>query len=731
MSVGLLDDLTEAQKEAVTHPHGPILIVAAAGSGKTRVITRRVAWLMEQGVVPSGILAITFTNKAAGELKSRVGQLMGRTLYDFGRLDHPWPVLCTFHSLCLRILKHYATQIGLPNNFSIFDSADQTKLMKQAIKDLDLSSTNFNPGSVHATISNAKNKLQGPEEYARAAGGYYDKTVARIYQKYQKLLEQSNALDFDDLLMRAAWMFRDHPDLLAQLQDRFQTILIDEYQDTNHAQYILAHALALRHRNLCVVGDPDQSIYAWRGANIQNILDFEKDYPDAKIVRLEQNYRSTKTILAIADALIRHNKQRKEKGLWTENPQGEPAKVLHCGDEHEEARAIARELQNLHTQEKIDWQQMAIFYRVNALSRVLEEALRNANIPYQMARGTEFYARKEIKDVLGYLRLIANPSDLVSLERIINVPARGISSASVNSLTAWAMANGRTPLEAMRQAAQIPGLSARAAKSVLGFVQLLDRWRELGGVSQATPAPASVKKLIEDVLQHGGLEKVYQNIKDPEDTQLRNVEELISSATEYDQKNTDGTLEGYLQKISLVSDIDQVKESGGAVTMMTLHAAKGLEFPVVAIAGMEEGLIPHARARDDAKQLEEERRLCFVGLTRARQHLLLTRAEYRTIRGLRERTIASPFFTEMPPALLMVQEQGAMGYLSSASASRAAAPAGGQFRVGQSVCHPSFGIGRVEQTQSMGGHTRLVIQFNKAGRKSLIEEFARLKPVDA
>ncbi len=477
----LLADLTPPQRQAATHVDGPLLIIAGAGSGKTRVITRRVVYLLEQGIPPWSILAITFTNKAAGEMKSRVANVIGKPLRDFGRLDQPWPLVCTFHSLCLRILRHYATRIGLPLNFSIFDSADQTKLIKEALKMLDVSSTNFSPSTVHATISNAKNQLVGAEDFARKAGDFYQRTVARVFTKYQQLLKQNNALDFDDLLLRTAEAFRAHPDMLRELQERFQYLLIDEYQDTNRAQYVMAHALAMRHQNICVVGDPDQSIYAWRGADLRNILDFEKDYPGAVTVRLEQNYRSTQRILRIASKLIANNIQRKDKTLWTKNVEGEPANLFLCQDEHDEAAIVTDKLRVLHDTCNYDWSKMAIFYRMNALSRVMEDALRKAAVPYQIARGVEFYNRKEIRDALAYLRVVANPSDEVSLTRIVNVPTRGLGDAAIKTMTGHAYGHGLSLWEAMERAASITGLSARAVNAARQFVQMVNRWRTMAG----------------------------------------------------------------------------------------------------------------------------------------------------------------------------------------------------------------------------------------------------------
>src|SRR5688500_8777408 len=663
----LLEDLTDAQREAVTYVDGPLLIIAGAGSGKTRVLTRRVAYLVSLGIPASSILAITFTNKAAGEMKQRVSNVLDRPVRDFGKLDQRWPTICTFHSLCLRVLRHYAPLIGLPANFTIYDSSDQTKVVKDALKALDISSTNFSPSVVHGTISNAKNQLLSPVDFSRAAGDFYQRQVARIYTKYQEMLVANNALDFDDLLLRTAHAFREHPDMLKELQERFQYILIDEYQDTNHAQYVIAHALALRHRNICVVGDPDQSIYAWRGADIQNILDFEKDYPDAKVVKLEQNYRSTKTVLAIASKIIANNTQRKDKGLWTENEQGEKAKLFLCQDEHDEANIVTQQLKEAE-KAGTSWSDMAIFCRMNSLSRVLEDALRRANVPYVMARGVEFYNRKVIKDVLAYLRVIANPADEVSLTRIVNVPPRGIGDGSVKLMQTHAIAGGTTLFGAMERAASIPELSSRAVNATKAFVELVKSWRKMARSEEALPPSPTYSgeragergegretsevvgssptdtmfesnasptadaarpspqpsprrtgerefefaqstdhpergplvRLMEDVVRRSGLEAALKKAQavsgsdDEGNDPLANVNELISSAAEFENENPEGTLTDYLAQVSLVSDADHMKGHGGAVTMMTLHAAKGLEFPVVAMIGLEEGVLPHS-----------------------------------------------------------------------------------------------------------------------------------------
>jgi len=707
----ILSDLTPPQLQAVTHTDGPLLIIAAAGSGKTRVITRRVAYLMNIGIDPRSILAITFTNKAAGEMKHRISSTSPRPIRDWGRLDQPWPIICTFHSLCLRILKHYAAAVGLPPNFSVYDSADQSKLIKDAVKMLDIPLGNATPGMIHGTISNAKNRLIDAEEYALSIKDRYSEVVSRIFRKYQQLLTSANALDFDDLLLRTVRAMKNHPEIMADLQDRFRYILVDEYQDTNHAQYVLVHALAMKHRNICVVGDPDQSIYAWRGADIANILDFEKDYPDATVIRLEQNYRSTKVILAVAEHLIGHNLRRKEKRLWTENDDGEKAQVLLCRDEHDEAWAVAEQLIRLH-EKGIDWSKMAIFYRMNSLSRVMEDALRRKQVPYQIARGVEFYNRKEIKDVLAYLRLISNPSDEISLTRIVNVPTRGIGDASVKLIQTHAVAHGQSLWQSMKQAAVVPGLSTRAVKSTANFVNLIENL-------QAPPngVAHNMRTLMEAVLKRTGIEEMLRKEDPDAENELANVAELVSAAAEFDKQHPEGTLEEYLGEVSLVSDVDHMDGSGGAVTLMTLHAAKGLEFPVVAMIGLEEGCLPHARAMESVDQLEEERRLCFVGITRAQQRLILSKAGRRTIRGLSGTTVTSQFLGQMPRDFLNVttHDPGEIDPDPTIP---------GDLHVGQSVRHPRFGIGKILNLSN----NRAIVDFPTSGRKTLVLEFAGLQP---
>ncbi|MEM7808528.1 MAG: UvrD-helicase domain-containing protein, partial [Planctomycetota bacterium] len=736
---------------AVTTTEGPLLILAAAGSGKTRVLTRRVAWLVHQGIEPSSILAITFTNKAAGEMRERVRPLiedrvrMGR---DIGRLDTRGPLLCTFHSLCLRILRHYGDILGVPRNFNILDSADQSKMMKQALKELDVSSTNFPPAKVLAMISNAKNALASAEEFAREASDFYQRTVARAYLKYDEMMRKNESLDFDDLLLRVVQGLRDRPDVLKELQDRFAYLHIDEYQDTNRVQYVLAHVLAERHKNLCVVGDPDQSIYAWRGADLRNILDFEQDYPQATVVKLETNYRSTATILKAADVLIKNNVERKDKGLVAHAGEGEKIDVLACQDEQDEAREVAERL-IAFKKEGRQWSDMAVFYRMNALSRVIETALRRENVPYQIARGTEFYNRKEVKDTLAYLRAIHNPSDEVSLLRIVNTPTRGIGDASVKAMQAFAIAEGVGVFDAMKRVDEITGVSSRGKGSVALFVEKIEAWQRHAAqaatgklpddapaaddlfVASEDGADVTLAGLVAKVIRQSGLEKHYTQPGDDEQPQVENMNELVNAAAEYEEgrreENEPANLGDFLQQIALVSDTDRFEGNGGAVTLMTLHAAKGLEFPVVAMLGLEEGCLPHSRARDSQQELEEERRLAFVGITRAQERLMLSRAQYRTMRGVRERTVPSPFLKELPDdTLIHTDRTGLAGLPSASMIDQPADDLSSRFRVGMKIRHTKLGVGKVLDL-SAGRNARIVIDFARGGRKTLVLDIAASK----
>jgi DNA helicase-2/ATP-dependent DNA helicase PcrA len=745
----LLDDLTPPQREAVTHVDGPMLVIAGPGSGKTRVITRRVAHLVTRvGIPPWQVLAITFTNKAAGEMHQRTAELLterqGRAL-----------TVCTFHSLCARILRQYAERLGLPPGYSIYDTADQKRAIKQALNDLEINTKNFPPAGMLGSISNSKNQLVDADAYEKLAGDFYSRTVAKVYTKYQQILTRNHALDFDDLLLKTVDLFRGHPDVLKQLQDKYQYVMIDEYQDTNHAQFMIANALANRHKNFCATGDPDQSIYGWRGANIKNILDFEAHYPDAKVVRLEQNYRSTKCILALADSLIRKNTKRKHKDLWTDNERGEPVQAVTCNDERHEAHWIIDAFRKLHDEEKIAWGQMAVFYRINSLSRVMEDALRDAGIPYQIARGTAFYERAEIKNAVAYIRCIVNPADEVSLLRIINTPTRGISDKTVKAMQAYALANNVSIDSLLGDPLKLTAITTRAQSALAKFGKQLDTWRQAAGFGTEEPAvvndpiaSTTLRGFVEDVLRQSGLEDSCRNDKsDPDHERLANLGELVTSAQQFEQEfeleiELDGgehtpslseKLLAFLERISLVSDVDAVDPDQGAVTLMTLHAAKGLEYPVVAMIGVEDGLLPHERANADAHELEEERRLCFVGVTRAMRRLYLTHARYRTVFGMSNATIPSRFFREMPEDCIEeidATEDDTTSLADSLMQRSLAGREAMQYPPGTLVRHPQFGLGRILDIHPTGSHTRARITFNTAGTKTLILQYARLERIE-
>ena len=709
----LLDDLNDAQREAVTTTDGPLLVLAGAGSGKTRVITRRAAYLANTVTQPRHILAITFTNKAAGEMRERMEAL------GFGREM----MVCTFHSLGARLLRWYAPQAGLKPNFTIFDESDRRSVVKQAIADAGLSTTNWVPAKVQADISDAKTRLLTPEQYAAEAGGlsFTEQTIARVYRIYQQLLEQQQAVDFDDLLLKTAFLLGNHPDLRAHLEDRFRYVLIDEYQDTNHTQYMIARGLTLKNENICATGDPDQSIYAWRGASIRNILEFEHDFPTAKVVRLEQNYRSTKHILSAAGSLIQSNTQRKKKDLWTENDLGAAVRVVEREEPADEADFLVEEIK-AHVQSGGSLNEIAIFYRTNALTRIIEEAFLRAGISYQIARGTEFYNRKEIKDLLGYLRLLVNPADGIALRRSINTPARGIGKTSLERLARYAEANEITTFEAADRADQIPELK-RAAGRISVFVQLM---RELQPLADG---PAHVA--VEQVFAGSGLAKELDG-PDPRNIEaVENVDELISAAADFMKSNPEGTLAEWLQQVSLVSDVDAVDTDAGVVTLMTLHAAKGLEFPKVYIIAVEDGLLPHAGYRDEPAQIEEERRLCFVGMTRAQKQLTLSYAQWRTIRGMNARTTASQFLAELPSEEIEWDlQQEEKSFRDKADFQR---PGQGDYREwknGMYLRHPKFGLGRLLWKEPSGKLTRAGVRFTSYGEKTLFLEYAKMTPLD-
>jgi DNA helicase-2/ATP-dependent DNA helicase PcrA len=769
----LLKDLTPPQREAVLCTEGPLLVLAAAGSGKTRVITRRIAHLVSMGVPAYSILALTFTNKAAGEMRERVHALLGD-----GRSARGLTVT-TFHSLCARLLRRYAEAAGLKPDFSIYDSGDQAALCKQAIEALQLSTSNFPPRSVLSAISNAKNKLEDADAFERTVHDFTGRNIARIYKSYTQALRRANAVDFDDLLLLTARLLERDASARGECQSRWRYLLVDEYQDTNHAQFLIASLLAgsqgsPKGPNFCVVGDPDQAIYGWRGADIGNILEFEQHYPGARVIMLGENFRSTAPILTVADTLIRNNKLRKHKDLFTSRQGGEKPRAVLCTDEHHEARVVVEWFRNLQLNEEVPWREMAVFYRTNSLSRVIEDSLRKENIPYTVARGTAFYDREEVKNALAYLRVVANSADGVSLARIINTPSRGISDATVDKAEVLSARTGQTLLESLRHADQIPGLNPRALASIAKFITSYDGWTGGGkflysGVNEGM----GLADLVNRIIVESGLEAMYkaqaaasQSETDVERTE--NLAELVSSAREFElkfdaaadpagdpltpldssQPQILAMLRAYLESVALVADADSVDPAQGSVTLMTLHAAKGLEFRAVAMLGLEEGLLPHSRSiglgGTDA-QLEEERRLCFVGITRAMRSLLITSAKYRTIRGASERTIPSRFLSEVPESMLTI-EDAASGWhtgddwagddasafrppaLGQARPGPAVSGMAAQFPAGSKVRHPQFGIGTIKSV--MGGqNARAVIDFRDVGTKTLVLEYARLTRV--
>ncbi len=734
----LLMGLTEPQHEAVTHVEGPMLVLAGAGSGKTRTITRRIAYLVQRcDIAPWDVLAITFTNKAAGEMRERVGEMLTER-------QAKATTICTFHSLCVRILRRYGQVLGLPSSFSIYDTSDQTRAIKQALVNLDMSTSHFPPGKMLHAISQAKNELVDATAYEQSASDFFAKRVAKVYRAYQAILTKNHALDFDDLILHTVRLIRDHPDVLEELQDRYRYIMIDEYQDTNHAQFILAYALAKNHQNLCATGDPDQSIYGWRGANIQNILEFETYYPLTRTVRLEQNYRSSQRILGVADHLIQNNTERKHKALWTENPQGEPVQIVTCEDERAEARWIVEQFQKRRVQGQRSWSDFAIFYRANSLSRVLEEAFIKQGIPYQIARGTAFFDRREVKDVLAYLRVLVNPNDEVNLVRIINHPPRGISNPTVKALQATAVGTHQTLDTLMEHPDQVAPLNPRAVSAVTKFSTQLKQWRQ---ELLLETKEACLMDFVQKIITESGLENRFRNDKsDPDGDRMENIGELLTSVQQYQKElgsevdihtnelthpPLESKLLSYLEHVALISDLDSIESDEGVVTLMTLHAAKGLEFPVVAIVGLEDGLLPHQRSLSDGS-IEEERRLCFVGITRAMEVLMLTHGQFRTIFGQTSATIPSRFLQELPAESIERIDLTGDSKTSTANpfSSLPPDPLTEAFPPGTFVRHEKFGYGKVMQVQRGGAHTRAQVQFENAGIKTLILQYARLEKMD-
>lgn len=741
MTVDCTYGLNPQQAEAVINTEGPMLIMAGAGSGKTKVLTCRVANLLQKGVRPYRILAITFTNKAAAEMRERVNNMSGPAAKDV------W--LFTFHAFCARFLRMEIDKLpGYGGNFAIYDTADSQNLIKQILKEMNLDDKRFQPSGILSRISNAKNALQDAAAFARQAGDFYEQKVADIYGRYEQKLQLNNALDFDDLLMLSIKLLQENKEVREKYQDRFDYLLVDEYQDTNHAQYLLTKFLAAKHRNICVVGDADQSIYGWRGADIQNILDFEKDYPDAKVIKLEQNYRSTQIILDAANAVIENNTGRKPKNLWTENKSGADIIYFQAVDERDEARFVIEQLQNLQRTENKKLGDMAILYRTNTQSRIFEEMLIKSGISYNMVGGLKFYERKEIKDIIAYLRVIFNPADSLSLLRIINVPKRGIGDASLAKIQAYAAASNVSLFEAVSNAAAIDGLSSR-------FVSKLD---DLAGIifelmNLANEAP--VEDLIDRVLRDTGYLEELENERTPQaQSRIDNLHELISVAQEFAASEKENNLENFLAHVALVSDIDDTELGEDAITLMTLHSSKGLEFPVVFLVGMEEGLFPHARTLMDETEIEEERRLCYVGITRAKEKLFLSSTKMRTIYGNTVTYPPSRFLQEIPARLVktikrqerfsalenfkQVSEKYSARPQKPASTfnphsfmpQKPAAAAGGtgtRFNTGDRVSHSKWGEGMVVSVKDSPDGQEVKVAFAGAGVRSLLTKYAVLK----
>ena len=730
----LLADLNPVQREAVTHPGGPMLIVAGAGSGKTRVLTSRVAWLVkDQGVSPFEILAITFTNKAADEMKGRVASLVGPVARKM------W--VSTFHSACVRILRRDGHHLGYSSSFTIYDQADAERLTGYVLRDENLDTKRFPPRSVHATISAAKNDLVGVDQYADRARGPFEKRIAQVYREYQRRLVDANAMDFDDLLVRAVQLFRAHPQVLEHYQDRFRHVLVDEFQDTNRAQNELVVQLAHKHRNICVVGDSDQSVYRFRGADIRNILEFEEKFPDATVIVLEQNYRSTSTILDAANAVIANNAMRRPKALWTEQVGGELIRRYFAEDEHEESAWVCREMQRLHEHENQRWGDMAVFYRTNAMSRVLEEQLVRLKIPYRVVGGTRFYDRREVKDALAYLRAVVNPSDEVSMKRVVNVPKRGVGDTSVARLEAWAAGKGLPFADAMAKA-EDAGVGGRALSGVKELVGLLDELRAL---------ETSPSGMLEAVLARTGYARELQVDGSIEaQGRLENLAELVGVAREFEEaaaaEGREAGVAEFLETVSLVADADQIPDDGSSVVLMTLHTAKGLEFPDVFLIGLEDGVFPHLRSLGEPEELEEERRLCYVGITRARERLYLSNAWSRSLFGSTQYNPPSRFLKEIPEHLTQLVEgsrtrgrssTGAWGrdrIVEAATrppaATRPVRSTGAEtlgIRVGDDVVHGKWGEGVVLEVIGAGDSAEAIIRFPSVGEKRLLLAWSPLK----
>jgi len=718
----LLDGLNPAQEEAVTHLGGPLLVLAGAGSGKTRVLTRRIAWLIqEQGASPFEILAITFTNKAADEMKNRVGTLVGSVARKM------W--VSTFHSACVRILRRDAHALGFPSSFTIYDQADAVRLTGYVLRDLNIDTKKMPPRSVHAQISAAKNDYVLVDDYADRAGSFTERKLAEVYREYQARLLRAGAMDFDDILVNATELFRRHPEVLAHYQQRFAHVLVDEYQDTNRVQNELVLQLGRDHRNVTVVGDGDQSIYAFRGADIANILQFEEAFPDATVIPLVQNYRSTQTVLDAANAVIANNMGRKPKDLWTDQGPGDKILRYHAEDEHDEAQWVTQRIAAFHDAGDVRWGDVAVFYRTNAQSRVIEEYLARGGIPYRVIGGTRFYDRREVKDALAYLRAVVNPTDEVSVKRVLNVPKRGVGDTSVARVDAWIQGRGMSFLEGLRHAEEA-GVTGRALGGITRFLELLDR--------AATKVDDGPGPLLEELLESSGyLDELREERTIEAEGRMENLAELLGTASET------GDVAEFLEAVSLVADTDELDPDQSEVTLMTLHSAKGLEYPVVFLTGLEDGVFPHLRTLGDEGELQEERRLAYVGITRARERLYLSRAHVRSAWGQTSYNPPSRFLDEVPPDLVAWQRLEssvaapapalslAADRLRGTARGRTAGPglrAVPDLAVGDRVVHDAFGMGTVTATRGAGDALQAEVDFGAtAGSKWLLLRYAPLQ----
>ncbi|GAC1333016.1 MAG: UvrD-helicase domain-containing protein [Chloroflexota bacterium] len=722
----ILDPLNEPQRQAVTHGDGPVLVFAGAGSGKTRVLTHRIAYLLDvKGVNPSNILAVTFTNKAAREMKERVAALAGR--------PGEWVTIGTFHSFCVRLLRGEADRFHLPN-FSIYDTDDQRALIKQAMETAGISETRTKPAAVLAAISDAKNELVGPMEYE--PGAYFQEIVRRIYPIYQDLLRQNSALDFDDLIMETVRYLRENPERLEHFATCFHHVLVDEYQDTNRAQYVLVNMLASHHHNLFVVGDDDQSVYSWRGADIRNILEFERDYPEVREIKLEQNYRSTQNILDAAHGVISRNIGRKPKRLWTEHEAGPLIQLFHAYSEEEEASFVTNEISRMIGQGVVQANECAVMYRTNAQSRALEEAFIRINLPYILVGGTRFYERREVKDIVAFLRLIVNPNDGVTLRRVINVPPRKIGASTIQTLRRWADLNGKTLMQAVEQADQIGELGAAAQRSLQSFASMMQEIR--GAALQY-----NTRDLLDEVASRTRYESYIRDGTDEGEDRWNNILELRTVAQDYADEPPMEGLRSFMENVSLLGETDEIKDDRPRVTLLTLHAAKGLEYRVVFLVGMEENLFPHVRSLDDPQQMEEERRLCYVGITRAKEQLYLVHAAHRNLYGNTMYNPQSRFLEDIPVSLWSESGVTPREYtrreftaptrsvdLWEQANSKAPGPVVQAFHPGDRVRHKHFGAGTVISSSLTSDDEEVEVEFAAPKAKvvkKLLVSFAGLE----